>query len=112
MFSFFLSAFVSVLIAKKFGLWEEAFAGFFAAFFVVLASYASSPVFKLGVALASLLTGCCVSLYMLQGSVYPQWHVSSGLQTHFPLFCTYAGGIISLGLLVLHSYFGKKNSTR
>lgn len=105
---FFISALIAVLIAKKFGFWEEAFAGFFAAFSVVISTYAASPIYKKTLAVFSFFLGAFVSSYMLQGAVYPEHYPLSGSLTYIPLISTCIGGLMAIACSFAHHIMSSK----
>lgn len=91
---------VGVLAAAVTGVWEEAVAGFFCAFAVVLAAYLLAPRFKLVTATAALLIGAVMAWHLVSPpSPRPEYDestgVTSGIPTYQSIAATYTGGAMS-----------------
>jgi len=101
--AFVVVGIVSALIAESLYLWYEPFAGFFAAFAVVSASYLGAPRWKLPVALASFILGGAAAYQLLKDTFYPENYTSPYEPTLMPFWVTLGGGVFALVVVSIHA---------
>lgn len=109
--AFLLSGILGAVLAYALGFWDTPFAGFCAAFAVVLTTYAAVPRFKLTAAAVSLGAGALVAYWLLGNSYWPENYPNAYQPTLVPLWCTYGGGVLGFDFCVLARARGTAFST-
>ena len=90
--SFAVTAILALMVAKEFGLWEEAFVGFCSAFTVILVAYWLSPVRRILISSIWLAVGAISAKILLADPIYTE--ASTNQWT--PLILTVLGGLSGL----------------
>jgi MFS family permease len=94
--TFVVSAIAAGMLADFFGVWKKPIIGSVAASFVVLSGYITAPDHKQKLASAWLVIGAVAAWFLSSTSPYPE-----DKPTLFPLYATYASGLITLLLCMV-----------